>query len=185
MSAFFSSVLAVALSEIGDKTQLLTLFLAARFTQKYAIMAGITVATLLNHAISAELGVWLTQSLSPAVIAYIVGGSFIAVGLWLLKPDKDEETDTRYLRFGAFFATLILFFSAEIGDKTQLATILLAARYHDVFSVVIGSTLGLLIANIPVIFFGAWLTQKLPLPLIRLCACAVFCVLGVITLWAA
>jgi putative Ca2+/H+ antiporter (TMEM165/GDT1 family) len=182
MQAFVSSVLPVALAEIGDKTQLLTLFLAARFAKKYAIIAGMVVATLLNHVVSAWLGVELARWLTPSVMSWVVGASFIVVGLWLLKPDKDDEVSSRYLQYGAFTATLVLFFLAEIGDKTQISTILLAARYHDIFSVVTGSTVGLLIANVPVIFLGAWLMQRLPFKAIRIGACVLFCLLGLFTL---
>lgn len=182
MQSFVSSVLPVALAEIGDKTQLLTLFLAARFARKYAIIAGMVVATLLNHLLSAWLGVELTRWLTPEVMGWVVGVSFIVVGLWLLKPDKDNEVSSRYMQYGAFTATLVLFFLAEIGDKTQIATILLAARYHEVWAVVAGSTLGLLVANVPVIFCGAWLMQRLPFKAIRIGACVLFCLLGVLTL---
>ena len=182
MDAFLSSTLAVALAEIGDKTQLLALFLAARFAQKYAIVAGILVATLLNHAVSAWLGVWLAQWLSPLVMGWLVGLSFVAVGLWLLKPDKDDDVDSRYLRYGAYAASTVLFFLAEIGDKTQIATVLLAAKYHDVVAVVGGSTLGMLLANVPVVFAGAWLMGKLPFKAVRIGACVLFCALGVFTL---
>ncbi len=182
MDALLSSTLAVALAEIGDKTQLLALFLAARFAQKHAIVAGILVATLLNHAVSAWLGVWLAQWLSPVMMGWVVGISFIAVGLWLLKPDQDDEVDSRYMRYGAFAATTLLFFLAEIGDKTQIATVLLAARYADVTSVVIGSTAGMLLANVPVVFLGQWLMRKLPFRAVRIGACVLFCALGILTL---
>lgn len=182
MHAFLSSVFPVLFSEIGDKTQLLTLFLAARFAQKYAIIAGMLVATLLNHVVSAWFGVALAAWATLQIMSWIVGVSFIIVGLWLLKPDKDDDIDSRYVRYGAFGATLLLFFIAEIGDKTQIATILLAARYHNIVDVVAGSTLGILLANVPVIFFGAWLMNKLPLKTIRIGACVLFCLLGVLTL---
>ena len=135
MEAFLSSTLSVAAAEIGDKTQLLSLFLAARFAQKNAIVAGIFIATLLNHLVSAVFGVWLAQELSPDVAKWAVGISFIAVGLWLLLPDKDEDPGSRWLKYGAFSATVILFFMAEIGDKTQIATVLLAAKYQELFKI--------------------------------------------------
>lgn len=183
MDALFSSTLAVALAEIGDKTQLLALFLALRFTQKYAIVAGILLATLLNHAVSAYLGVWLAQWLSGVLMAWIVGLSFIGVGLWLLKPDQSQNgDDERWLRYGAFVASALLFFVAEIGDKTQIATVLLAARYHNIAVVVAGSTLGMLIANVPMVFAGGWLMGKLPFRKVRLGACVLFCALGVLTI---
>ncbi len=182
MEAFFSSTLAVAIAEIGDKTQLLALFLAARFAQKNAIIAGIFVATLFNHLLSAVLGVWLAQFVSPEVIKWIVGLSFVAVGLWLLVPDKDGEADKRWLKYGAFGATVMLFFLAEIGDKTQIATVLLAAKYQAMFWVVTGSVLGLMIANVPVVYLGEMLMKKIPAKAVRIAACVLFVVLGALTL---
>ena len=182
MEAFLSSTLAVAIAEIGDKTQLLALFLAARFAQKNAIIAGIFVATLLNHFVSAVFGVWVAQWVSPEMMKWIVGISFIAVGLWLLLPDKDDDEDSKWLRYGAFGATLVLFFLAEIGDKTQIATILLAARYQEMFWVVAGSTLGLMLANVPVVYLGDKLIRKIPAKAVRIAACLLFCVMGVMTL---
>lgn len=183
MDAFFASLAMVTFSEIGDKTQLLALFLATRFTRKYAIVAGIVAATLLNHAVSAFFGVWLTQWLPEKTLAVIVGISFIAVGLWLLKPDKDEEVDSPLTRYGAFAATCVLFFLAELGDKTQLATVLLAAHYGSLLPVIAGSTLGMVLADVPVVFLGSWLMTKMPFKTIRLISCLLFCVLGGITLW--
>ncbi|STZ77119.1 TMEM165/GDT1 family protein [Bergeriella denitrificans] len=182
MEALFSSTLGVAIAEIGDKTQLLALFLAARFAQKNAIVAGIFVATLLNHLLSAVLGVWLAQFVSPDTMKWIVGGSFIAVGLWLLLPDKDDNPDNRWLKYGAFGATVLLFFMAEIGDKTQIATVLLAAKYQSLLWVVFGSTLGMMLANVPVVYLGEMLMKKIPAKAVRFAACALFCVLGLMTL---
>ena len=182
MEAFLSSTLAVAIAEIGDKTQLLALFLAARFNQKSAIIAGIFVSTLLNHLLSAVIGVWLAQFVSPEMMKWIVGISFIAVGLWLLVPDKDGATTNRWLQYGAFGATVALFFLAEIGDKTQIATVLLAAKYQSMLWVVAGSTLGLMLANVPVVYLGHALMKKIPAKAVRLAACALFCILGAATL---
>ncbi len=182
LSAFFASVSSVFLAEIGDKTQLLTLCLAARFTQKYAIMLGMAVATLVNHALSAWFGVWLHDWLSGNTLLWLTGIAFIAVGLWLLLPDKEEDCDQR-VGYGAFITTLVLFFLAEIGDKTQIATVLLGARYQSVLTVTAGSTLGLLLANIPVIYLGEKLLRRIPMQHIRISACVVFCVLGALTLW--
>lgn len=183
MEAFFSSTVGVLIAEIGDKTQLLTLFLAARFAQKHAIILGIFVATLFNHAVSAYFGVWLTQTVSPAMLQWLVGGSFIAVGLWLLIPDKDDDDDSSpWLKYGAFVATFVLFFLAEIGDKTQIATVLLAAKYQDLFWVVMGSILGLMLANVPVVYLGEQVMRRVPARLMRWAACTLFCVLGVMTL---
>lgn len=182
MEAFFSSTLGVMIAEIGDKTQLLALFLATRFSQKNAIVLGIFVATLLNHALSAVIGVWLAQYISPELMKWIVGLSFIAVGLWLLLPDKDENPDSRWLKYGAFGATVLLFFMAEIGDKTQIATVLLAAKYQEMFWVICGSVLGLMLANVPVVYLGQMLMKKIPAKAVRISACILFCVLGAITL---
>lgn len=184
MEAFLASLTSVAAAEIGDKTQLLTLFLAARFAQKNAIILGIIVATILNHAFSALLGVWAANSLSPDVMKWVVGISFIFVGLWLLIPDKEDDEDTKWVKYGAFVATLVLFFIAEIGDKTQIATVLLAAKYNSFWAVILGSTLGLLVANVPVVYLGEWLMTKIPFKAVRITACVLFCLLGVITLVA-
>lgn len=182
MEAFFSSILGVSIAEIGDKTQLLALFLAARFAQKNAVVSGIFIATLLNHLVSAFVGVWLAEAISPETVKWVVGISFIAVGLWLLLPDKDENPDSRWLKYGAFGATVFLFFMAEIGDKTQIATVLLAAKYQELFMVVTGSVIGMMAANVPVVYLGEMLTKKIPAKKVRLAACVVFCALGVLTL---
>ncbi|MBP6344424.1 TMEM165/GDT1 family protein [Neisseriaceae bacterium CLB008] len=182
MEAFLSSTLAVAIAEIGDKTQLLTLFLAARFSQRHAIILGILVATLINHAVSAYVGNWVIQFVPPNVIPWAVGLSFIAVGLWVLIPDKDEDASSGALKYGAFVATCVLFFIAEIGDKTQIATIVLAAKYQAPLAVVAGSTLGLMLANVPVVYCGKWIMDRIPLYLARYGACALFCLLGALTL---
>lgn len=183
MEAFLYSTLGVLIAEIGDKTQLLALFLAARFPQKGAIIAGIFIATLLNHAVSAFFGAWLAAAVSPDVMKWLVGISFIAVGLWLLLPDKDDGGDERkWLKYGAFTATTVLFFLAEIGDKTQIATVLLAAKYQEMFWVVCGSVLGLMLANVPAVYLGEALLKRIPAQTVRRLACAVFCLLGVLTL---
>lgn len=186
MEALLSSFTAVAIAEIGDKTQLLSLFLAARFRNKTAIIAGILVATLLNHAASAWLGVWVAQFIPAAWGPWLLGGSFIVVALWLLIPDKDDSEDTAVLKYGAFVASCILFFLAEIGDKTQIATVILAAAFQDaVWMVIWGTTLGMLAANVPVVYLGSWLLQKISLDWARRAACAVFMLLGVITTFTA
>ncbi|KKO45330.1 membrane protein [Arsukibacterium ikkense] len=183
MDALLSSFTAVAIAEIGDKTQLLSLFLAARFRNKTAIIAGILLATLLNHAASAWLGVWLAQFIAPAIGPWLLGGSFIVVGLWLLIPDKDDSNETGVLKYGAFTASCILFFLAEIGDKTQIATVILAAAFEEsVWMVIWGTTLGMLAANVPVVYAGSWLLQKVSLDWARRIACSVFILLGVITI---
>ena len=182
MEAFFSSILGVAIPEIGDKTQLLALFLAARFAQKNAVVSGIFIATLLNHLVSAFVGVWLAETVSPDTVKWAVGISFIVVGLWLLLPDKDENPDSRWLKYGAFGATVFLFFMAEIGDKTQIATVLLAAKYQSLSMVVLGSVTGLMLATVPVVYLGDMLMKKIPTKAVRISACVLFCVLGAITL---
>ncbi|WP_409522765.1 TMEM165/GDT1 family protein [Nitrincola sp. MINF-07-Sa-05] len=183
MDAFISSTLVVAIAEIGDKTQLLTLFLAARYARRSAIILGILVATLLNHGLSAWLGAWAVQWLPPQLLPWLLGGSFIAVGLWVLVPDKDEGADTRVLTYGAFTATCILFFLAEIGDKTQVATVIMAARFEDaVLWVIAGSTLGMMLANVPVAYAGSWLMQRISLTWIRWVACILFVLMGLMSI---
>ncbi|MDO4998114.1 MAG: TMEM165/GDT1 family protein [Neisseria sp.] len=184
MDAFWYSTLGVFIAEMGDKTQLLTLFLAARFaSQKNAIILGIFVATLLNHAVSAFFGVWLTENVSPEVMKWIVGVSFLLVGLWLLIPDKDDDnSQSKWLKHGAFAAATVLFFLAEIGDKTQIATILLAAKYHSLSAVIGGSIAGLMLANVPLVYLGEKMMQKIPAITMRVIACAIFYILGFTTL---
>ncbi|UTW12605.1 TMEM165/GDT1 family protein [Marinobacterium rhizophilum] len=180
MDALLASTSAVAIAEIGDKTQLLSLFLASRFTRRNAIIAGILVATLLNHALSAWLGAWVAHWIPAAWKPWILGLSFIAVGLWVLIPDKEDDGDAGVLRYGAFVASCVLFFIAEIGDKTQVATVILAARFDDaILGVIIGTTLGMMVANVPVIYAGNWLMQRLPLAWARRGACILFAGLGI------
>jgi putative Ca2+/H+ antiporter (TMEM165/GDT1 family) len=181
MNALLVSTGTVALAEIGDKTQLLALMLAARYRRPWPIVAGIVIATVLNHALAAALGDWLSTLLTREVLRWIVAGSFIAVALWTLKPDTLDEGEARHTRYGALLATTIAFFIAEIGDKTQVATILLAARFHEFALVVAGTTLGMLLANVPVVLLGSRFADRLPLKAARLTAAAVFAVLG---LWA-
>jgi putative Ca2+/H+ antiporter (TMEM165/GDT1 family) len=170
-SAFFSSAVAVTLAEMGDKTQLLTLFLTLKFRNKWAIVLAIVLATLVNHGLSAWFGVWLGDRLelwlSDGWIDWLLAGSFMAMGLWVLIPDKDDGGESRFLAFGAFFATLVLFSLAELGDKTQVATVLLAAEWQQPMLVTLGTTLGMLIANVPVIWFGQALLQRIPLDRVR------------------
>jgi putative Ca2+/H+ antiporter (TMEM165/GDT1 family) len=183
LEAFLVSAVSVAIAEIGDKTQLLALVLAARFRRPWPIVAGILLATLANHALAAELGAWLTSLLSPGALKWAVAVSFIAMGLWILIPDKDDATAARYA-YGAFVTTLISFFLVEIGDKTQVATVLLAAKYASVPLVVAGTTLGMLAANVPVVLAGDFAAERLPLRYIRLGAAALFIVLGVLAIFA-
>jgi putative Ca2+/H+ antiporter (TMEM165/GDT1 family) len=178
MEALLSSASAVAIAEIGDKTQLLSLFLAARFTQRNAIIAGILIATLLNHALSAWFGAWIAQWIPASMQPWIIGLSFIGVALWILIPDKEDDENAGILRYGAFIATCVLFFIAEIGDKTQIATVILAARFDATSWVIIGTTLGMMLANVPVVYAGAWLMERLPLAWARYSACALFAGFG-------
>jgi putative Ca2+/H+ antiporter (TMEM165/GDT1 family) len=178
MDAFLTSVLTVALAEMGDKTQLLALFLAARFANRWAIILGILVSTLFNHALSAWLGVWVGQFFTSTLGQWLVGASFIALGLWLLIPDQNEAPDGRFDRYGAFLATTILFFLAEIGDKTQIATVLLGAQFDSILWVMIGTTLGMMLANVPVVILGAWLLQRIPMKLAHVAAALVFIGVG-------
>ena len=182
MEAFLSSTLAVAIAEIGDKTQLLSLFLATRFPQRTAIIAGIFVATILNHAASAWLGVLLMQWVPAQWGQWLIGGSFILIGLWLLIPDKDDNSPSALDRYGPFVATTVLFFLAEIGDKTQVATVVLAANYQALTWVVLGTTVGMMLANVPVVFAGHWLMERMPMKAARWGACILFLVLGGMTL---
>lgn len=186
VDAFFTSTVTVALAEIGDKTQLLSLFLAARYRHKWAIIAGIFVATVLNHFLSAWFGSWIVGVLPVDIASYIVAGCFILVGLWVLIPDKaDDDEHEQVRKYGAFIATTILFFIAEIGDKTQVATIVLGAQYASVVAVTLGTTVGMMIANVPIVLLGGQLMQKLPLDLARYIAAAVFIVLGLgVMLWS-
>jgi len=182
MEALLSSTLAVTLAEIGDKTQLLTLLLISRYHRPYAIAAGILLATLVNHGLSAWLGDWLADALPAHWLPWLVGSSFLAVALWTLIPDKAGDPNGRLTRYGAFVATLILFFLAEIGDRTQVATVVLAARYEAFMMVVAGSTLGMLAANLPVLAWGPWALQYIPLRYVRWAAAGLFVVLAVISL---
>ena len=187
MEALLSSTLAVAIAEIGDKTQLLSLFLVTRFCQphhRWAIVAGIVMATLVNHALSAWLGATVAAYIPAAWLPWIVALSFFAIAVWLLIPDKDGESGAGVLRYGAFIATTVLFFIAEIGDKTQIATVVLAAKYEATTAVIAGTTLGMLLANVPVIMAGGWIMERVPLAWARRLAFALFLALGVITLLA-
>ncbi|MBS3804884.1 MAG: TMEM165/GDT1 family protein [Oleiphilaceae bacterium] len=183
MDAFFTSTGAVFIAEIGDKTQLLSLFLIGRFSSRFAIILGILAATLLNHGLSALFGAWVAEWLSPEILKWLVAGSFAAIALWLLIPDEENRKDSSVLGLGAFTATALMFFLAEIGDKTQIATVVLAASYDATWWVIVGSTIGMLAANVPVIMAGKWLIQRLPLETARLAASGLFLVLSVATVW--
>ncbi|HEX5737118.1 MAG TPA: TMEM165/GDT1 family protein, partial [Hydrogenophaga sp.] len=183
MEALLVSTGVVALAEIGDKTQLLAFILAARFKKPLPIVAGILVATLFNHGLAGALGVWITTVLTPEVLRWVLGASFLAMAVWTLIPDKIEEDQTRVTtRFGVFGATLITFFLAEMGDKTQIATVAMAAHYAAPLLVVLGTTLGMLIADVPAVFVGNKLAEKIPMKLVHGVAAAIFALLGVATL---
>ncbi len=182
LEAFLVSTLGVAIAEIGDKTQLLTLFLVAKFRRPAPIILGILLSTLVNHGVSAWLGDWLAGLMANGVFEVALGMSFIAVGLWMLIPDKEGGSDSPVLGLGAFVATLVLFFVAEIGDKTQVATVLLAARFDALWGVILGTTAGMMLANLPVIWGGRWLIDHLPVRAINVAAAILFIVLGVLTL---
>ena len=185
MYEFLISSAIVALAEMGDKTQLLALLLAARFRKPIPILLAILLATLLNHGISAVLGQWITTVLSPDVLLWIVSLGFIAMALWMLVPDQlDDETDSinKWQRYGVFGATFVLFFLAEIGDKTQVATIALAARFDSIFWVMAGTTVGMMIANAPAVFIGDKLADKLPISLVHKIGASTFLLIGISTL---
>lgn len=183
MEAFLASTAAVALAEIGDKTQLLALVLASRYRKPLPIAAGILLATLLNHALAAWGGTLLAGLLEGPWLRWIVGISFIAMAVWTLIPDRLETGENgRFDRYGAFLATTICFFLVEIGDKTQIATVALAAKYHAIVAVTAGTTLGMMLANVPVLWLGNAAAGRLPLKWIRLAAAALFLVLGMLAL---
>lgn len=184
MESFWISTGVVALAEMGDKTQLLALILAARFKKPVPIIFGILLATVFNHGLAGALGIWITNNVEPTWLRYGLGVSFIVMGFWALVPDKlDSEPAKVNRQLGVFGATLILFFIAEIGDKTQLATIALAAHYPNAIAVVIGTTAGMLIANIPVVLLGNKILSWIPKHLIRWAAASLFIVLGLLTLF--
>jgi Ca2+/H+ antiporter, TMEM165/GDT1 family len=186
MEALFISTGVVALAEIGDKTQLLAFILAARFKKPVPIIAGILCATVINHGLAGALGAWITSTVSPDILRWILGASFLGMAIWTLIPDKIEEEETQIAhRLGVFGATFITFFLAEMGDKTQIATIAMAAHYASPVLVVIGTTLGMLIADVPAVFVGDKLAARIPMKLVHGIAAALFALLGVATLLGA
>jgi len=183
MEAFLVSTGIVALAEIGDKTQLLAIVLAARFRRPIPIIFGILIATLLNHAAAGAVGVWLAHLIGPTGMRWGLGISFILMAAWMLIPDKyDDEEQSSTSKFGVFGATLIAFFLLEIGDKTQIATIALAAKYDALIAVVLGTTLGMMLANVPAVYVGEIAAKRLNMRIVHVIAATVFAVLGVLAL---
>jgi len=183
MDALLISTAVVALAEIGDKTQLLAFLLAARFKKPLPIIAGILIATIFNHALAGAVGVFITRSIAPEYLRWILGISFIAMAIWTLIPDKIDEAETSITKSsGVFMATLVTFFLAEMGDKTQIATVAMAAHYAMPIQVVMGTTLGMLIADVPAVFAGDKLAQKIPMKLVHSIAAAIFALMGLATL---
>jgi len=185
MEAFLVSTGIVALAEIGDKTQLLAFVLAARFRRPLPIVAGILVATIANHAFAAAIGAWITSLMGPDILRWVLGASFLAMAAWTLVPDKLDEEETQLAGYGVFLTTVIAFFLAEMGDKTQVTTVALAARYHGIVAVVAGTTLGMMLANVPAVYFGDKIAHKVSLKLVHGIAALIFAVLGVATLLGA
>ena len=185
LEAFLISTGIVALAEIGDKTQLLSFILAAKFRKPWPICFGILVATLFNHALAGAVGAWITSLLGPETLRWILGISFIAMAGWMLIPDKFDENDAKFAKAGVFVTTLIAFFLAEMGDKTQFATIALAAQYQAVVPVVLGTTLGMMIANVPAVILGDRIADRMPVTIVHRVAAAIFLVLGIATLLGA
>jgi putative Ca2+/H+ antiporter (TMEM165/GDT1 family) len=185
MEAFFVSTGIVALAEIGDKTQLLAFVLAAKFRRPLPIVAAIFVATIANHSFAAAIGAWITSLMGPELLRWVLGISFLTMALWTLVPDKIDEDDAPLAKYGVFLTTLISFFVAEMGDKTQVATVALAARYDSVLAVVCGTTFGMMLANVPAVYLGDKIANRVSLKLVHGIAAAVFAVLGVATLLGA
>lgn len=185
MEAFLIATSLVALAEMGDKTQLLALLLAAKFRRPWPIVAGILLATIINHALAGALGTWLSALFSPTTLRWLLGASFLVMALWTLRPDHIDEEETRWTRMGVFGTTFIAFFLAEMGDKTQVATVALAAQYQALIAVVAGTTLGMMIANVPAMLLGERLATRLPVRWVHGLAALLFAALGVATLLGA
>ncbi len=185
MEAFLVSTGVVALGEMGDKTQLLAMLLAARFRKPWPIIAGIFVATIANHAAAGAVGGWVAQALGPDVLRWVIGLGFLAMAAWMLIPDKidGDEVLKQPARWGVFGTTFVAFFLAEMGDKTQIATVALAARYPDLIAVVLGTTLGMMISNVPAVFLGDAIAKRVKMALVHGIAALIFAVLGVLTLF--
>ena len=183
MEALYISTGVVALAEMGDKTQLLAFILAARFKKPVPIILGILLATIVNHGLAGALGAWITSVISPDTMRWVLGLSFIGMAIWTLIPDKIEEEETQVAqKLGVFGATLVTFFLAEMGDKTQIATVALAAHYAAPVMVVVGTTLGMLIADVPAVFVGNKFAAKIPMKLVHSIAAGIFAIMGLLTL---
>ena len=183
MEAFLVSTGVVALAEMGDKTQLLSLLLASRFRRPLPILLGILLATILNHAFAGAVGMWVTHAVGESVMRIVLAASFFAMAFWTLIPDKAPLAETTASRLGIFGTTLIAFFLIEMGDKTQIATVALAAQYHAFYSVVAGTTLGMMLANVPAVLLGERATKVMPVRVLQRIAAALFAILGVVTLF--
>jgi len=183
VEAFLVSTGVVSLGEMGDKTQLLAFLLAAKFKRPIPVMPGILTATIVNHALVGAVGIWIANQLGPDVLRWVIGISFLGMAAWMLVPDKmDDEAVTTAQRFGVFGTTVIAFFLAEMGDKTQIATIALSARYHDLLPVVAGTTLGIMLADVPAVFLGDTFGKKVSMPLVHSIAALIFAALGILAL---
>ena len=185
MEAFLISTGIVALAEIGDKTQLLAFILAAKFRKPVPIVLGILLATIANHAFAGAIGAWITALMSPQMLRWVLGVSFVAMAVWTLIPDKFEEDDAKLAKLGVFGTTLVAFFLAEMGDKTQVATVALVAQYHAFYYVVAGTTLGMMLANVPAVLLGDKIARRMPVRMVHAVAAAIFAILGVATLLGA
>jgi Ca2+/H+ antiporter, TMEM165/GDT1 family len=182
MDAFLISTGIVALAEVGDKTQLLAFILAAKFRKPGPIVFGILLATIANHAFAGVLGSWITSIVPPEALRWVLGLSFLGMAAWTLVPDEFDEDDAKLARYGVFGTTLVAFFLAEMGDKTQIATVALAAQYHSVVAVVAGTTLGMMIANVPAVLLGDRIAHRMPTRLVHGVAAVIFAILGIATL---
>lgn len=182
MESFLVSTGVVALAEMGDKTQLLSFLLAAKFRRSWPIILGILVATLTNHAMAGGIGTWMSDLLSPLVLGWLLGISFLAMAVWMLIPDKLDAVDPAMSRLGVFGTTVVVFFLAEMGDKTQVATVALAAQYPDLIAVVSGTTLGMMMANVPAVIFGERIVHRVPVRLVHGLTAGLFAALGLMTL---
>jgi putative Ca2+/H+ antiporter (TMEM165/GDT1 family) len=185
MDAFLVSTGIVALAEIGDKTQLLAFLLAAKFRRPVPIVLGIFVATIVNHAFAAAVGAWVSAALGPDVMRWVLGLSFLGMAAWIMVPDKIDEDEASLAKYGVFATTVIAFFLAEMGDKTQIATVALAARYSSTIAVVAGTTFGMMLANVPAVYFGERIANRVPLRVVHGIAALIFAALGVATLLGA